>query len=582
MTAAAALWLLGVVCGLAALSTVGAAAAPGSRPTPAPTQAPAITAPEALALSTGGAAPLDDSSSGYLSPRNNSADRQLSTSEQRSHSPDKDALAAATPIGGNAAPAEGVAMDKAEDAPQCEDNSEDALFPGSLFDQTQLRQGAVIIYFIFAFYGFCVIAMVCENYFLPTVEIICEELGLSPDIAAATFMSLASSAPELFVNVVTTFLTKSTMGVGTTVGSATFNVLGLASFIGLASRAPIEIRAGPVVRDSLLYVSAIAITTCVVIDGVVQWYEALAMVMCSLAYMLFMFSHHWLARWARSLISRSDSTVVLTTSKAGAGVRDEEIASVGSDSTADVAVVIKSAPGDAAFAPTLSETKGDPALAPQLSITDEGSQGCLACLRRASERVWCVVSWPVGIALALTIIDSKNPKLRRFYILTFILCVVWIALAAYIVSWMLAVIGNTLGISDAVMGITLLAAGGSTPEAVSAIIMSRKGVGSVGIANGLGANTLNMLMNLGAPWLVRSLLYPDSPWTVLSRGLTFDLAALVSAVVVLNVILLTSRYRLGRAQGICTFGIYLLFIVMLCLIELNVFGWLPVLNCSSS
>lgn len=49
-------------------------------------------------------------------------------------------------------------------------------------------------------------------------------------------MSLASSSPELFVNVVTTFLTRSTMGVGTTVGSATFNVLGLASFIGLAAR----------------------------------------------------------------------------------------------------------------------------------------------------------------------------------------------------------------------------------------------------------------------------------------------------------------------------------------------------------
>ena len=71
---------------------------------------------------------------------------------------------------------------------------------------------------------------------LTRTRLVSPELGIAPDVAAATLMSLATSAPELFVNVVTTFLTKSTMGVGTTVGSATFNVLGLASFIGLAAR----------------------------------------------------------------------------------------------------------------------------------------------------------------------------------------------------------------------------------------------------------------------------------------------------------------------------------------------------------
>ena len=97
------------------------------------------------------------------------------------------------------------------------------------------------------------------------------------------------------------------------------------------------------------------------------------------------------------------------------------------------------------------------------------------------------------------------------------------------------------------------------------------GVGSVGIANGLGANTLNMLMNLGMPWLVRSLIFPDEPWGVLSEGLPFDLVSLVSAVLVLNLVLLLFRYRLCWNQGLCTCAVYLLFIVVLVLIELNVF-----------
>jgi Ca2+/Na+ antiporter len=35
--------------------------------------------------------------------------------------------------------------------------------------------------------------------------------------------------------------------------------------------------------------------------------------------------------------------------------------------------------------------------------------------------------------------------------------------------------GNTFGIPDSVMGLTLLAAGGCLPEAFSSIIMARKG-----------------------------------------------------------------------------------------------------------
>ncbi|KAJ1528816.1 hypothetical protein ONE63_007193 [Megalurothrips usitatus] len=464
--------------------------------------------------------------------------------------------------------------------PHCD--ADEDLFPGSLLNEDQLRHGGVVLYFIFAFYGFCVIALVCENYFLPTVEIICEELGLAPDVAAATFMSLASSAPELFVNVVTTFLTKSTMGVGTTVGSATFNVLGLASFIGLACRAPIQIRALPVLRDSLLYISAIGITTCVVWDGVVEWYEALAMVLCSLAYLAFMFTHHRLARWARSLLSRSGSTVVLTTPRSQADLPDAESASVGSSvSTVDVAAAAAAVRQTAKEAAE-PEPGVDPEVAAAVASQIKKSAPAAAAWRRALSRVWLVVSWPVSCLLALTIIDSKKPKLRRFFLLTFILCVVWIALAAYIVSWMLAVIGNTLEISDAVMGITLLAAGGSTPEAVSAIIMSRKGVGSVGIANGLGANTLNMLMNLGMPWLVRSLLFPGMPWSVLSEGLPYELVTLVSAVLVLNLVLVLSRYRLCRVQGVTTFLVYVLFIVMLVLIDLNVFHLFTKSECTGT
>lgn len=60
-------------------------------------------------------------------------------------------------------------------------------------------------------------------------------MKLSQDVAAATFMSFATTAPELFIILIATFLTESDVGVGTIVGCGMFNVLGVATVGGLAA-----------------------------------------------------------------------------------------------------------------------------------------------------------------------------------------------------------------------------------------------------------------------------------------------------------------------------------------------------------
>lgn len=56
---------------------------------------------------------------------------------------------------------------------------------------------------------------------------------MSNDVAGATFMAVATSAPELFVNVIGTFITEGDIGVGTIVGSAVFNILAIAACCGI-------------------------------------------------------------------------------------------------------------------------------------------------------------------------------------------------------------------------------------------------------------------------------------------------------------------------------------------------------------
>lgn len=63
----------------------------------------------------------------------------------------------------------------------------------------------------------------------------CIALNMSNDVAGATFMAAATSAPELFVNVIGTFITEGDIGVGTIVGSAVFNILAVAACCGIGA-----------------------------------------------------------------------------------------------------------------------------------------------------------------------------------------------------------------------------------------------------------------------------------------------------------------------------------------------------------
>lgn len=56
-------------------------------------------------------------------------------------------------------------------------------------------------------------------------------------MGAAVFMATATAMPELFTNVISTFVTDSDMGVGTVIGSLMFNILGVTALSSILIRA---------------------------------------------------------------------------------------------------------------------------------------------------------------------------------------------------------------------------------------------------------------------------------------------------------------------------------------------------------
>jgi hypothetical protein len=60
---------------------------------------------------------------------------------------------------------------------------------------------------------------------VPSLNVIADYYKISPDIAGATLMAAGASSPELFSSLIALFVTHSSLGLGTVVGSEIFNQL---------------------------------------------------------------------------------------------------------------------------------------------------------------------------------------------------------------------------------------------------------------------------------------------------------------------------------------------------------------------
>ena len=88
---------------------------------------------------------------------------------------------------------------------------------GSCKEESLPFAGGLVAYIVGVYFKFLGIAILCGDLFVPALEIICEVLQLSDDVAGATFMAAGSSAPELAASTVSLISPDagSELGVGT-------------------------------------------------------------------------------------------------------------------------------------------------------------------------------------------------------------------------------------------------------------------------------------------------------------------------------------------------------------------------------
>lgn len=82
------------------------------------------------------------------------------------------------------------------------------------------------------------------------------------------------------------------------------------------------------------------------------------------------------------------------------------------------------------------------------SITEEKEEGysLLKCPigKSCFKQIMWVVTWPIYLVFYFTIPDCEKPRLKKWFPITFLMCIIWIGSLSYMVAWMITIVGMRL------------------------------------------------------------------------------------------------------------------------------------------
>lgn len=113
-------------------------------------------------------------------------------------------------------------------------------------------------------------------------------------------------------------------------------------------------------------------------------------------------------------------------------------------------------------------------------------------------------------------------------------------------------VAEQLGISDAIIGLTIVAGGTSLPELATSIISARKGQSGIAIGNVVGSNVFNILAILGITGFI-------SPMRNLGGITTIDFTMLILSIILVWAMSFT-KHKIERWEGFTLIGIFALYL----------------------
>eukprot|EP00241_Pyramimonas_parkeae_P003940 CAMPEP_0114251546 /NCGR_PEP_ID=MMETSP0058-20121206/15329_1 /TAXON_ID=36894 /ORGANISM="Pyramimonas parkeae, CCMP726" /LENGTH=623 /DNA_ID=CAMNT_0001365357 /DNA_START=658 /DNA_END=2526 /DNA_ORIENTATION=- len=477
------------------------------------------------------------------------------------------------------------------------------------------RQGGVALFFVGVCYLFLGLALVCDDFFVPSLEKISLALDLSDDVAGATFMAAGSSAPELFASLTSLINPDAddSIGIATIVGSAIFNVLVIIGVTGAAAGQVLSLDWKPLARDGIFYALSVLLMLFCIDDGEVNTAEGVVLVAGYLVYVSFMVVNARVFQWLDAVFpglakthppaptehfnhgsnqahedeprehsdqnfqdgghhdtqlppSPGPAPVPQSGGREGAELAVEmgPLASPGQtglvtpiaakfQNTVRTSIMVHrfikntqkrqlaraaaldewelkkvhmsenpmyrnvsgrtdtSEPNSSVLPPTAMESSivadqhGECTTPDDTEEEDNNSPFVYPTDEDTTTKIVWVLSLPFYALFTLTIPDCQNKRFEQWYVLSFVNSILWIGVITwFMVDWA-NFIGCVLEVPAVAMGVTVLAAGTSLPDALGSVAVAKQGQGDMAVSNAIGSNIFDILFGLGLPWLITTL-----------------------------------------------------------------------------
>ncbi len=157
-------------------------------------------------------------------------------------------------------------------------------------------------------------------------------------------------------------------------------------------------------------------------------------------------------------------------------------------------------------------------------------------------------------------IDNQKPLIKAFLSLFFML--IGLGLLVHGSNWLVETsiqIAKQLGVSELIIGLTIIAAGTSLPEVATSVVAAFKGEKDIAVGNVIGSNLFNLMAVLG----LTAIIAPDGI-AVSRAALSFDFPFMLAVTIACLPIFFTGN-MISRWEGwmfFCYYVAYTLFLIL--------------------
>uniref|UniRef100_A0A672YAD0 Sodium/potassium/calcium exchanger 1 n=1 Tax=Sphaeramia orbicularis TaxID=375764 RepID=A0A672YAD0_9TELE len=472
-------------------------------------------------------------------------------------------------------------------------------YPEDLFTIEDRRRGWVILHIIGMMYMFVALAIVCDEFFVPALGVITDKLAISDDVAGATFMAAGGSAPELFTSLIGVFIAHSNVGIGTIVGSAVFNILFVIGMCAISSREVLHLTWWPLFRDVSFYIFDLILLIIFFLDNVIMWWESVMLVAGYTLYVTFMKFNVQIEKIFKAQLHKHKNIVkviaveepeklkpALQRGGSSASLHNSTMRST----LFQLMIHTLDPIGDGEYLLTMrmsliidkwmreencfeNEREDGPGGSGEESDGDEEDSDedkeplSLEWPDTKRKQASYLFMLPIVFPLWLTVPDVRNQKSKKFFVLTFLGSIVWIAVFSYLMVWWAHQVGETIGISEEIMGLTILAAGTSIPDLITSVIVARKGLGDMAVSSSVGSNIFDITVGLPVPWLMFSAIHGMAPVAVSSNGLFCAIVLLFLMLLFVIISIALCKWKMNKILGFTMFLLYFIFLVLSVMLE---------------